>query len=267
MEQISRAAHGHVGAAAMLVETGELVSFQGDQRFPMQSVYKFPIGMAVLNKADSGAINLNQEVRIERSDLVPADLRSPIRDEHPRGGVDLTVRELMRFMVSESDGTASDVLLRLAGGPEAVTSYIRGLGVNGIVVATSEREMARDQRVQYRNWATPEAMVALLRAFQQGRGLSASSRAFLLELMTSTPTGPHRLKGLLPEGTVVAHKTGTSSVVNGFTAATNDVGLIELPNGKHAAVAVFVSDSRADEGAREGVLAIIARAVWDRWSN
>ena len=85
--------------------------------------------------------------------------------------------------------------------------------------------------------------------------------------MAASNTGPRRLKGLLPTGTVVAHKTGTSGTENGETAATNDIGIITLPNGRHIAIAVFVSDSPADEGTREGVIARIAKAAWDKTSN
>lgn len=82
--------------------------------------------------------------------------------------------------------------------------------------------------------------------------------------MTNTSTGPNRLRGLLPAGTKVAHKTGTSNTTNGMTAATNDIGLITLPGGKTLAIAVFVSDSPADTAVREAVIAQVARAafVW-----
>jgi beta-lactamase class A len=82
----------------------------------------------------------------------------------------------------------------------------------------------------------------------------------------STP-GAKRLKGQLPAGTIVAHKTGTSGTQNGITAATNDIGIITLPNGKHLAIAVFVSDSPADETAREEVIAKIAKAAWDAYGR
>ena len=72
---------------------------------------------------------------------------------------------------------------------------------------------------------------------------------------------------MLPDGTVVAHKTGTSQTVNGVTAATNDVGLVTLPNGQHLAIAVFVSDSTANDTIREEVIAKVARAAWDEWSK
>lgn len=266
MEEIARAAHGHVGAAAMVVETGRRTSFHGGERFPMQSVYKFPIGMAVLRDVDDGKLSLDQELRVAPGDLVPKDLHSPLRDEHPKGNVDISIRELLRLTIAESDGTASDVLMRAAGGPERVTRYLGGLGVDGVMVATTEAEMATGPMVQYRNWATPDSAVKMLEVFQQGRGLSRSSRALLLDLMTKSTPGPKRIKGLLPPGTVVAHKTGTSGTgPDGLARATNDIGLIALPNGNHLALAVFVSDSKASLEAREMVIAKIARAGWE-WS-
>ncbi|MGZ5563748.1 MAG: serine hydrolase, partial [Chthoniobacterales bacterium] len=91
--------------------------------------------------------------------------------------------------------------------------------------------------------------------------------SFLLDLMIKSKPGAHRIKGTLPNDAVIAHKTGTSGTDNGITAACNDVGIVTLPDGKHVALAIFVSDSSADEAAREGVIAQIARAAWDNWSG
>jgi len=266
IEQISQAARGRVGVKATVLQTGESVTLNGDREFPMQSVYKFPIGMTVLAQVDRGKLKLNQQVRVEASDFVSDLQHSPIRDENPQG-VELSLAELLKYMVSESDGTACDVLLKLVGGPEAVTQYLRDLGVNGIVVANTEKEIGQDKAVQYRNYASPNAAVVLLRALHEGQGLSKSSQALLRKLMTQTPTGLQRIKGLLPDGTAVAHKTGTSRTVDGVTAATNDVGLVTLPNGRHLAISVFVSDSGANKAVREEVIAKVAKAAWDEWSK
>jgi beta-lactamase class A len=266
IEQISHAAQGRVGVTATVLETGETVTLNGDQQFPMQSVYKFPIGMAVLAQVDQGKLSLDQRVRVEASDFVLDFQHSPIRDEYPQG-VELSLAELLEYMVTESDGTACDVLLKLVGGPDVVTQYLLNLGVDGVVVANTEKEIGQDNAVQYRNYATPDAAVTLLRTLHEGQGLSESSQALLLRLMIETPTGPQRIKGLLPDGTVVAHKTGTSGTVDGVTAATNDVGLVTLPNGQHLAIAVFVSDSTANDTIREEVIAKVTRAAWDEWSK
>jgi beta-lactamase class A len=255
VERIAAEAQGHVGAAVVLVETGEGFGWHEREHFPMQSVYKLPIAMAVLHVG----LPLDKPVYIAKSDLVPAALHSPIRDEHPAGDFDMPLRDLLRYAIAESDGTASDVLLRLGGGPERVTAYLRSLGVKDVVVATTELAMSREEHVQYRNWSTPEAMVQLLTK------LSPERDGLLLKWMIGSTPGPQRIKGLLPPGTEVAHKTGTSGTDSGLTRATNDVGLVTLPDGRHLAIAVFVSDSRADEAIREGVIAKITRAAWDRF--
>ena len=48
-----------------------------------------------------------------------------------------------------------------------------------------------------------------------------------------------------------------------MTRATNDIGIITLPDGRHLIVAVFVSDAKAAEDVREGVIARTARAAYD----
>src|ERR1035441_6858930 len=97
--------------------------------------------------------------------------------------------------------------------------------------------------------------------------LSPDRDGLLLKWMAESTPGAQRIKGLLPEGTTVAHKTGTSNTDAGLTRATNDVGLVTLRDGRRLAIAVFVSDSRADLAIREGVIAKIGRAAWDWGPN
>lgn len=266
LREIARSAQGKVGMAAVVLETGQTASLDANGRFPMQSVYKMPIAMAVLREVDRGALQLDQRVTVTKADYVRTGQHSPIRDAHP-DGAEVTLREILRLAVSESDGSASDVALKLAGGPKSVMEMLKGLGVTGVMVANTEKEIGGDNAVQYRNWAEPAAMIRLLRAVHEGRGLSAASHSLLLGWMTETQTGPKRIKGLLPEGTVVAHKTGASGTVNGITAATNDAGLVRLPNGRTMAIAVFVSDSRAETAERELVIARLTKALWDAWAG
>jgi len=263
LSQIASTAKGHVGVVAVVLETGETVSLNPHDHFPMQSVYKLPIGMAVMKQVDAGKITLEQKVLVTKRDFVRIGQHSPIRDKNPNGA-EISVSDLLRYAISESDGTASDVLMRLAGGPGAIQSYLTELKITDMIVLNSEREIGQNWQTQYRSWAAPEAAVALLRALYERRGLSESSQALVLKYMTESTPGGKRLKGLLPAGTIVAHKTGTSGTQNGITAATNDIGIITLPNGRHLAIAVFVSDSPADEATREGVIARIAKAAWEK---
>ena len=251
---------GRVGAAAMVVETGELVMSHGNERFPMQSIVKLPIAMAVLQRIDAGTLKLSEVIHVRKKDMVPS-IHSPIRDLSPNG-TNLTVRELLRAAIVESDGTASDILLILA--PLAsVDQMVHTLGADSMKIVATERAMVADPKVQYKNWSTPLAAVKLLRALQQGRSISAPSRVLLTGWLTETTIGANRIKALLPRGTAVAHKAGTDATRGGLTRATNDIGLVTLPNGQHLAIAVFVRDSKATEAQRDRVIARIARAVWD----
>jgi beta-lactamase class A len=259
---IAAHASGRVGAAAVVIETGESAARNGSGHFPMQSVYKLPIVMALLHAVDEGKFSLDQIVDIQTNEYVPSDTHSTLRDQFP-SGARKTVRDLIRYTLVESDGSASDVLLRLAGGPQAVTLYIRSLGISDLVVANSEKEMS--WKTQYADWCTPQAALQLLVTLEKGPAISESSRALILKYMEEAETGTNRIRHFLPKGAPVADKTGTSGTRHGRTAATNDIGLVSLPDGRHLAIAIFVTDSKSSDEVREGVIAKTARAAWDEW--
>ena len=106
-------------------------------------------------------------------------------------------------------------------------------------------------------------MLALLKGFDSGKYLSPAGDSLLLQLMIAGAARIPRIGALLPPGTVVARKAGTSDTnAAGIAAATNDAGIITLPDGRHLLIAVFVRDSKADMTTREGVIARIARAAY-----
>jgi beta-lactamase class A len=263
IEHFADSAEGKVGVAILDVENYDTLTINGSSKFPMQSVFKFPLALAILDQVDKGIFSLEQKIHLNKEDLL-AEIWSPLRDKYPNGGVDVTLDELLSLTVSQSDNNGCDILFRLIGGVEKVEQYLHQVGIKDIAIVANEAEMHRDWQIQYRNWSSPAAMAQLLYKFYLGKILSEKSREYLYQIMAKTNTNPGRLKGMLPEGTIVAHKTGSSGEnENGLAAATNDVGIITLPNGKHFIIAVFVSDSRADEKTRNRVIAEIAKAVWD----
>ncbi len=107
--------------------------------------------------------------------------------------------------------------------------------------------------------ATPLAMAQLLRKIWDQEILSEESSSLLIDIMYRCQTGEARLKGALPPGTQVAHKTGT------IGETTNDVGIIDLPDGAgHVITVVYIKESKLpDNPAMEPVIANIARAIHD----
>nr|ACS83694.1 Crb3 [uncultured bacterium AOCarb3] len=265
IEQIIDRSNGNIGVGVFDFASGLTVLINNAHQFPMQSVFKFPLGMAVLDMVDRGKLKLDQQVYVSKNDLQPT--YSPLRDKFPDGNVNVTLADLLTYSVSLSDNNACDILFRLVGGTQVVNDYIRGLGIKDMAIVATEMQMSKGWDVQFENYSTPEAMLDLLKVFQSGKKLSASSSGFLWKIMTESPTGLKRIKGKLPSTAKVTHKTGTSGKNHkGITAATNDVGIMTLPNGNQIAIVVFVSNSEANETAREMVIADIAKVTWDEFS-
>jgi beta-lactamase class A len=253
-----------IGVAAIHLETGQRVGVRENERFPMGSVYKFPIGLTVLKRVDSGLLRLDREVTIDPKEFAPG--WSPLRDKAAGRPVTRTVGELLELMVSISDNTASDALLKLAGGPVSVTTRMAELNAAAVRVDRSETQIHReldapDGVARYtrdvRDTATPAAMAELLATFWKKRdGLSPASHDLLLRHMTESPTGERKLRAGVPRGWTVAHKSGM------MPATSNDAGILTSPDGKtHIAIAIFAKGATSDYPAIDADVAAITRAV------
>lgn len=294
IEQIVRSSPGDVGVALAHVESGARLSIHGDQRFPMASVYKLPIAIEALAQVAEGKLELSRPVT-----LGPNDIRAccTLSRRYPRGGVTLTLRDLIELMMIESDNSAVDAVLKLVGGPAVVERRLRAQGFKDIninrydaqislemcgvreVVAESDwtlqlqrrliagvtPEDLRAARERYttsdpRDTSTPDDMAALLVRLQRGDLLPWPYGEQLIDRMSHAKTGPRRLKARLPPDTVVAHKTGTTDVV------INDVGIITLPEGGgHLVLAVFVKNG--GRGPMQHTIAEIAAASYESFTG
>jgi beta-lactamase class A len=261
------ASKAQVGIGISGLDFKDSLTINNNHRYPMQSVYKFPLALAILQWVDEKKQSLNEKIHVPQQSLDTATW-SPMVKDFPAQDIDITLRDLLIYTVSKSDNNACDILFRLAGGTAKVNSYIHSLGIHDIMIAATEAEMRRGWQVQYRNWCKPTAMLQLLRQFYNGQLLSKSSGNFLMKIMTESENSPKRIKGLLPEQAVVAHKTGTSNTnQKGIIAATNDAGIITLPNGRHVALVVYVSDYKTGVANGEQIIAQIARIIWDYYSE
>lgn len=260
IRNIAADAHGKVSVACALPGTRLNCDLDPSAHPPMQSVFKLPLALTILHQVEQGKLALDQPIPFRTSDLILPKPHSPLQDKYPQAGVDVPLRDLLQMTVTFSDNTAADMLLRLAGGANVVDDYIASLGVRGFQLQDDERALHRDHALQYRNWFEPQEAVRLLRTISDQSPLTAEHTALLLQWMT---VRSGRLDGDLPDGVKVAHKSGSSDVDNGIAAATNDIALITLPDGRRVAIAVFVTDSTADEATRVQVIARIGRAVYD----
>lgn len=222
---------GEYGFAALDLETGAMVSFNGDEPFPMASTMKIAVAAAYLAEVDAGRRSLDETI----------------------GGV--TALGLMDVMMTRSDNRATDMLIATLGGPGAIERWLRAHRIEGMRVDRTIAQLLGDRRDlrDVRDSSTPVAMLGLLRLIDTGDALSAESRARLLDMMRRCATGSNRIRGLLPPGTHVEHKTGT------LAGYTGDVGFLTLPGGRRIAVAFFARGGSN----RPAVISTAARAIYD----
>ena len=224
-----------VGIAALDLNTGETVSVKGNTPFPMASTVKVAVAALYLAQVDHGRRSLDDTI----------------------SGV--SARALMKRMLIHSDNRATDMLIRDLGGPRVLDSWLRDNGVTGLRVDRTIAQLLADKRDLWdrRDSSTPMAMVQLLQKIYRAELIKPESRNYLLDVMARCETGKNRMKGLLPLGTPVEHKTGT---LNGYTG---DVGFISLPDGRRIAVAMFARGG----GDRPRTIAETTRAVYDGFKS
>lgn len=255
-----------VGVSIMGNNGKDTLSLNGNRRFPMQSVFKFHIALAVLAEVDKGRFAMDQTFLIKKEDLLPQEVWSPLRDDNPDGGI-FTLKQLIQYAVSHSDNTACDMLIQLIGTPKDVEKYIKHCGIADIQITFNEQEMQAKWDNMFENWTTPIAASETLKLFYENKNglLTRESYSFFWQTNKETSTGNNRIKGKLPEGTVVAHKTGWSGThkVTGITEAVNNIGIVFLPDGTYFFLSVFVTQSKESFEENEAIIAEIAKATYD----
>lgn len=263
IEAITYDKKAKIGISILDLDKGDTLTLNNSHHFPMQSVFKFHLALAVLYLVDEGKMKLDQPIFVNKSDMLPS-LYSPMREKYPEGNVTLPLSEIIKYTVSQSDNSGCDLLFRLIGGPEKANQYIHSLGIKDVAIKNPEVEIQADWSVQYQNWTTPSAATKLLESFYRKNILSKDSYNFLWKTMVETTTGPNKLKGKLPKEAIIAHKTGYSGKnKEEMVAATNDIGIVILPNGKKFAIALFVSDSMENEKTNDEIMADVVKVVWD----
>ncbi|UFH54608.1 class A beta-lactamase [Spirosoma sp. KNUC1025] len=292
LERIAKLAKGRVGVCALHLESGKQLSLNPQERFPMASTIKVAIAAQLFNRIEKGELSLMTMTDLKPSDLHPGSGTLDVLFAKP--GVQLSVQNLLELMMVISDNSATDILIRHAGGTQAVQNRLNELGVQGMSVdrtiiqlladmdgitlpptdqwtlgfyanleksITPESRKAADLKFKndLRDTSTPEAMVNLLTQIYRGKAIQPTSRDTLLAVMQRCRGGLNRLKGYLPPETIIAHKTGSLD-----NNATDDVGIITLPgDAGHIAIAVFIGASPQPLAEREATIAHLARTIYD----
>lgn len=262
IEKITKGKNGTVAVSVKGIDFPfESNNENATKNLPMLSVFKFHIGLAVLNEVDKGKLDLNRKIFVKKSDLLE-NTYSPIRKEFPGGNKEFTLDELMKYMVCKSDNNITDLLLKTIGGTETVQKFMNEKGAKNFIIKLNEEQMHQGADFLYFNTTQTQSLNQLLIDFYNGKIVSKKSTDYMYKLMQETTTGTNKLMEQLPKG-VLAHRTGSSGKVENLTIAENNTGIVTLPNGKHYAITVFISDSTESEEVNCKMISDISKLVYD----
>ena len=299
LEALARAYGEDVGIAVADVDAGWTAGVDVEGFYPQQSVSKLWVAMAVLKAVDEGRLELGKWVTMTDADR--SVFFQPVTGNIGPGGYRIQISALLRRAIVESDNAANDRLIREVGGPDSVGFALAELGLEGVSVGAYERDLqamvaglpwrpeyghgwnfqhARERlplRVRQEaldayllnplDGAQPAAVVRALSELKRGYLLSEESTGYLLDLLDEVRTGPRRLKGGLPPGWRIGHKTGTGQDFRGASVGINDVGLLTAPDGKTYAVAVMMRRTWKSVPERLALMQAVSRAVVAEWER
>lgn len=288
--------NGRVGISVRDTRTGLGGGIAADDPFPMQSVAKLAVAIALLDQVDNHRLTLSEPVTLHPEDLSLywQPVAAAVQAAGP-AGYRTDWADLLRRMVVESDNAAADLIIARLGGPAAVQAALEAKGLGGLHIDRDEKHLQTSIaclewqpafsdpatleaavaavplgrrlscRSTYlndiRDTVRPAAMTVLLSRLVAGDLLSKPGTRRLLDLMSASTTGPDRLAAGLAPRWRLAHKTGTGPTIEGMALSTNDVGVLTAPDGHTVVVAVFIASTTATRAQAEALIANVARSI------
>ncbi|PZQ62389.1 MAG: serine hydrolase [Phenylobacterium zucineum] len=298
LDELAAAYGEEVGIAVTDVTAGWTAGVDQDRPYPQQSVSKLWVAIAIMKAVDEGRLDVESPVLLSEADR--SVFFQPVSYKIGANGYTTAMSDLLRRALVESDNAANDRLMRELGGPEGVADTLHGMGLSSVKVGAYERDLqaataglvwqagygigwnfqAARQALPMEvreaamaaylaeplDGAAPAAITAALAALSRGELLAPASTQRLIGLMAEARTGPRRLKGGLPPGWSIAHKTGTGQDFKGASVGINDVGLLTAPDGRTYAVAVMMRHTRHSVPERLAFMQSVTRAVAEQWA-
>ena len=249
---IERQVSGRLGVCVIDLASHRSIGYRAGERFPMCSTFKLLLAGQILSMIDSGREQLSHLLPYTKADLL--DYAPVTRAHVGEGG--MTVSALLAAALQYSDNTAANLLLRVVGGPPAVTSYVRDLGDGVTRLDRTEPDLNTAVPGDARDTTTPNAMAGNLQALLVGNALTPKSRDLLNTWLLGNTTGVGKLRAGLPKDWRVGDKTGS-----GAYGTTNDVAIVWPASKQPLLMTAFITESTVTPSDRDAALAAIGRAA------
>jgi beta-lactamase class A len=261
-----------VGFAAVDMSKGRTAFVRGGELFAMEGLNKLPIAAAYLKLVQDGAARLDARIYLKAADIVPG--RSPIADRLRKRRTLFTARQLIEHMLLNGDTTATDALIKHAGGIPGIQAALRHMNVDAVRIDRTERQLAADAAkltldrflADARDTASPRAIASLIVRLAADRLVQPRLSNIVLDLMRRTKSGDDRLKGGMLPGWTFAHRAGVARTVEGATPGFHDAGLATSTTGGKIALALCIERATLSPAELAQFHRAVARAVLQAWA-
>jgi len=231
------------------LDNGNYVDVNGDVVISAASTIKVPILVAFLQDVDAQKARLDETLTMEPGDITTGSGEF----QYLAPGTTFSSLETATKMITISDNTATNMIMRRVGGIEPLNQRFRAWGMAHTEMRNPLADLAGT------NTTSARELSLLLMAVTQGDLLSLRSRDRLMGIMQGTVTDTLIPAGTGPEA-LIAHKTGT------IDSMVGDTGIVDLPNGRRYVITVLVQrpidDERAQELARQ-----VSRVTYEYFSQ
>ncbi len=247
-----------------------------NKNIPLMSVFKYFVAVAVLNKLEDEEKSLNDKVLV-KEDMIIRTTYTPMLEKYPKTPFYITIADLMKYMVSESDNNATDILINYIGGMQKLQMELKRYHFSNIRISADEKMMETDFNNQYINTAPPMDVIEAMQLFRENASytyilhplqthskicLTDEHKKFLDKIMIETVTGSDKIKAGLPDNVIFGHKTGRSSrKPDGVRIADNDAGFVIFPDGETYYIAIFISESKMNDNENVKLISEISKII------
>lgn len=248
---------GRIGLFAINTANNQQIQHLTTERFPIQSTFKLMAVSAILKQSMTEEHLLQQRINYTKKDLV---FWSPITEKHLTDG--MTISDLCSAAMIYSDNTATNLIMKKLGGPEAVTAFARSIGDNTFQINSWEPELNSDPN-NLRDTSTPTAMLKSLHKLMLGNVLASPQQKQLVAWMKGNATGDTRIRAGVPKGWIVADKTGSGNDYG----ISNDIGIIWPPGANPIVIAIYSVHNKKATAPRDDLIASVTRMVIDEFAQ
>jgi beta-lactamase class A len=220
------------------LKTAECASYNENEIVPSASLIKIYVMAEILRQVKEGKLSLKQRILVKEADKVPYSILTLLETSN-----DYSLKDLLTLMIVQSDNTAANILIDMAGVAE-INKFISGLNFKNTILRRKMMDMSARKAGQ-ENLTTASDMARFIELLYLGEVLDQENSTYMIDIMKEQLDNS-MIRLYIPDQTVIAHKTGELDYL------AHEAGIVFHENGDFIFV-IMVWDAVSNNFARQSI--------------